>query len=164
MTNPNKFKSEHVRGILLDVFLSDGLHANECEEKCYFRKDFDCDEIDCISSDREDEVDVYFMHPTEPEACFGELTGRSILANILETHEDVTFTQMDGLESAIIGVNSEGTKLIYSEKKILENIRRTFEGDSNMTEEDVRPHFECNISRAIPHMGPNAPIICMDDF
>jgi len=79
-----------------------------------------------------------------------------MLEAIIDCYEDEEFLIADGFDDAIIGVDSNSMRLIYSVKKCLEILMQ------EMTAEEAREHFDFNVSGA--YMGENTPIWCEDDF
>lgn len=80
-----------------------------------------------------------------------------MLEEILESYGDEEFLKADGLDEAIIGVDSMSMRLIYSKSKCIDIFI-----SEGMTEEDALEHFSFNVSGA--YMGEKTPIWCEDDF
>jgi hypothetical protein len=78
-----------------------------------------------------------------------------MLEQILDRYED-DFLVADGFNAAIIGVDENHVRLVYSVSKCL----RILEND--MSEEEALEYFTFNISGA--YMGEKTPIWCWDDF
>lgn len=79
----------------------------------------------------------------------------SILEKILDRYEDETFLKADGFDDAIIGVDDQRMKLIYSTRKCVEVLMK------DMTEEEAWDYFHFNVAGSIYEAGP---IFCSDDF
>jgi hypothetical protein len=80
------------------------------------------------------------------------------IESILEWYPADTFIRFDNLDSAVIGVDSMGLKLIYSKSKIIEVLQNEME----MDETEAHDWYEYNISTM--YAGDKTPIICIDDF
>jgi hypothetical protein len=79
-----------------------------------------------------------------------------MINKIIEKYEDEPFLKADGLDEAIIGVDEDTMRLIYSVKKCIEILSR------DMEPEDAEEHFYFNVSGS--YMGEKTPIWCMDNF
>ena len=79
-----------------------------------------------------------------------------MLERILDQYEEEQFLKVDedGLDNAIIGVEEDSMRLIYSVSKSIEILTL------KMGEEDTVDHFYFNIHGS--HMGEKSPIWCMD--
>lgn len=94
-------------------------------------------------------------------------TNCSILKGILDTFSDEAFLTADGFDAAVIGVDLESMRLIYSVKKIINILSEQF--SSEMSPEDMHEspdtmaieYFEYNIRGS---KGDNYPIWCEDNF
>jgi len=73
----------------------------------------------------------------------------------LEGHETL---KADGLDDAIIGIDDNSMRLIYSVTLIFKILTENDE----MTQEDAMDHFNYNIAGA--YVGPYTPIWCYDYF
>lgn len=82
----------------------------------------------------------------------------SKLDEILEWYPDDVFGKYDDLDDAIIGVDNESLRLIYSQYKILKILENTH----NMSQEEADEYFSFNIAGL--YFGENTPIICCDIF
>jgi len=84
----------------------------------------------------------------------------SKLEEILDNFPDETFTVLDGLDDAVIGVDaySDHMRLVYSINEIVECFMR-----DGMTDEEAIDFYEYNTARAVPYM-PNSPILIYTDF
>ena len=80
----------------------------------------------------------------------------SVLEQIIETYPDDTFLKADGFDSAIIGVDSESMRLIYSVIKCLDIL------EQDMSEDDALEYFLFNVQGA--YVGKHTPIWCNDLF
>ena len=79
-----------------------------------------------------------------------------MINEILEQYEDETFLKASGFDEAIIGVDENTMKLIYSEKKCIEILMM------DMSEEDAIEHFNFNVRGG--YVGDKTPIWCSDNF
>lgn len=68
------------------------------------------------------------------------------------------FLKADGFDEAIIGVDINSMRLVYSIGKCI-NILMT---DDEMSEEDAREYFSFNVTSA--YVGENTPIWVDDEF
>lgn len=76
----------------------------------------------------------------------------------LESLEGVVI--LDDLDEAIIGIDEESMRLIYSAKRCIHSLFF----NSGMTMEEAKEYFEYNTVRAIDYMGEQRPILCRDEF
>jgi hypothetical protein len=81
----------------------------------------------------------------------------SILNEILENYPDDSFLTADGFEEAIIGVDEQSMRLVYSVSKCINILI-----DQGMTEEDAMEHFSFNVAGS--YVGEQTPIWCNDNF
>lgn len=79
-----------------------------------------------------------------------------MLDKIIENYPEETFLKADGFDEAIIGIEDNTLKLLYSVKKCIEILMR------DMPEEDAMEFFEFNVSGA--YVGDKTPIWCNDYF
>lgn len=79
-----------------------------------------------------------------------------MIDKIIEKYDDESFLKADGFDDAIIGVDENQMRLIYSVKKCIEILCE------DMTLEDAIEHFSYNVSGA--YVGEKTPIWCQDDF
>jgi hypothetical protein len=79
-----------------------------------------------------------------------------MLESILENYYEEEFLKADGFDDAIIGVEENSMRLIYSVKKCLEILQ------TDMDETDAMEYFTYNVSGA--YMGEKTPIWCWDLF
>jgi hypothetical protein len=77
-----------------------------------------------------------------------------MLDYILETYDDESFLKADGFDEAIIGVDENSMRLIYSVSKCIEILSQ------DMSEEDALEHFYYNVSGS--YVGEQTPIWCND--
>lgn len=80
---------------------------------------------------------------------------KKILKALLENFGDQTLLIADGFDDAVIGVDRNSMRLVYSVKKILAILIK-----EGMTEEDAIEHFEYNIEGG--YVGEQTPIWCYD--
>ena len=78
--------------------------------------------------------------------------------NILEWYPDDQFTKADGLDGAIIGVDENTMRLIYSQRKVKELLMK----NDGMTDEEAHEWFEYNIQST--YVGEGTPIWCSDEY
>ena len=78
--------------------------------------------------------------------------------NILEWYPDDQFTKADGLDGAIIGVDENTMRLIYSQRKVKELLMK----NDGRTDEEAHEWFEYNIQSA--YVGEGTPIWCSDEY
>jgi hypothetical protein len=79
-----------------------------------------------------------------------------ILNSILSVYEEEEILKADGLDNAIIGIDQNTTRLIYSYTKLIQILME------DMTREDAIDYFQYNIQLA--WVGDKTPIYCMDDY
>jgi len=79
-----------------------------------------------------------------------------MIDEIIERYPDCTFLKADGFDEAIIGVDEQSMRLVYSVDKCIEILTR------DMSEEDAIEFFQFNVSGS--YMGEQTPIWCTDDF
>jgi hypothetical protein len=75
---------------------------------------------------------------------------------IVALYPDETFLKADGLDDAIIGVDEQSMRLIYSVSKCIEILSK------EMSLEDAVEHFDYNTKGA--YVGEKTPIWCDDNF
>jgi len=80
----------------------------------------------------------------------------NILEIILENRPDETFLKADGFDEAVIGVDENSGRLIYSITRCLEVLMMNQE----MTMEEAVEYFDFNVIGA--YMGEQTPIFCND--
>jgi hypothetical protein len=80
-----------------------------------------------------------------------------MLEKILDSFPDENLLIADGFDDAVIGIDSETFRLIYSRKKCIEILI-----NGGMTEDDAIEYFDFNVSGA--YVGEKTPIWCYDVF
>lgn len=80
-----------------------------------------------------------------------------MIETIIDSYPEEEFLTVDGLSSAIIGVDENSMRLIYSVKKCIEIFVK-----DGMNEEDAKEYFEFNTRGS--YMGEKTPIWCDDEF
>lgn len=83
----------------------------------------------------------------------------NILEQILKNFPNSEFTKVDYYDDAVVGVDSNGEKLIYDVSKMLDIMVERDE----LNEDEAIDHFEYNISRSILYVE-NAPILMYTYF
>lgn len=81
-----------------------------------------------------------------------------MLQEIIDYYSDEQFLIADGFDNAVIGVEEQSMRLIYSVTLCLEILMV----DEEMSLEDAIEHFEFNVSGA--YVGEQTPIWCYDNF
>jgi chorismate mutase len=79
-----------------------------------------------------------------------------MLAQILEHFPEEELLKANGFDDAIIGVDQQSMRLIYSVKKCLRILMK------EMNYDDAVEYFHFNVSGS--HMGGKTPIWCEDEF
>jgi hypothetical protein len=79
-----------------------------------------------------------------------------MLDRIIENYPEESFLIADGFNDAIIGVDEQTFRLIYSVSKCLEILKK------DMNEEDAIEYFEYNTRGS--YVGEKTPIWCEDTF
>lgn len=79
-----------------------------------------------------------------------------MLDKILEWFPEDEFLRADGFDDAIIGVDDETMRLIYSVSKCIDILKK------DMNEEEALEFFHYNVKGA--YMGEKTPIWCVDDL
>jgi hypothetical protein len=80
----------------------------------------------------------------------------TILDQILEQYPQEEFLKADGFDAAVIGLEQNTMRLIYSNTKCIEILC------ADMSEEEAIEHFEFNVSGS--YVGEKTPIWCDDYF
>ena len=80
-----------------------------------------------------------------------------MLEIIIENYQDEEILKADGFDDAVIGIDTDSMRLIYSVQKCIEVL--TEEG---MDEIDAVEYFEYNVLGA--YVGEKTPIWCNDFF
>jgi hypothetical protein len=81
----------------------------------------------------------------------------NILEEILENYPDDNFLVADGLNEAVIGLDEQSMRLVYSVSKCISILK-----EDGMTEEEALEHFSYNVSGA--YVGEQTPIWCNDSY
>lgn len=71
---------------------------------------------------------------------------------ITEEFPDIEFLQADGFDDAIIGVDYQNERLVYSESKCIEIMMN----DRGMIVEDAKEHFDFNVAGS--YIGEKTPV------
>ena len=79
-----------------------------------------------------------------------------MLDKIIEFYSDEEIITADGFDEAIIGIEANSMRVIYSTTKCIEVLMK------DMTEEDAIEHFGYNVLRS--YVGEKTPIFCDDNF
>jgi hypothetical protein len=79
-----------------------------------------------------------------------------MIQKIIEKFEEAEFLKADGFDDAIIGVDEDSGRLIYSVSKCLTILQE------DMNEEDATEYFYFNVSGS--YVGEKTPIWCDDNF
>lgn len=83
----------------------------------------------------------------------------TLLDSIIETyHEEGPLLVLDGLDDAVIGIDPQSLRLIYSKAKCLEVTMR----DMELTQEEAVSFLYFNTYGA--YFGERTPIFCEDDY
>lgn len=80
-----------------------------------------------------------------------------MLDKILEWFPDEDILKADGLDNAIIGIEVNSSRLIYSKSKVIEILVK-----EGLTHEEALEHYDFNIEGA--YVGDKTPIWCTDDL
>jgi hypothetical protein len=80
-----------------------------------------------------------------------------LLESIIDSYSDEEFLIADGFNDAILGVDENSMRLIYSVKKCIDILI-----SEGLTDEDAMEHFSFNVSGA--YVGEKTPIWCYDIF
>ncbi len=87
----------------------------------------------------------------------------SILDHILARFPDEDLLAANGYDYAVIGIDEESMRLIYSVKKVVEILAMGIVNDDRERAiAEAREDFDYNISGA--YLGEKTPIWCYDDF
>jgi len=79
-----------------------------------------------------------------------------MLEQIFEWYPEEEFLKADDFDEAVIGVDDNSMRLIYSVSKCIEILKR------DMTEEEAIEHFDFNVKGA--YVGEKTPIWCVDNL
>ncbi len=77
-----------------------------------------------------------------------------MLEIIIEQYGEETFLKVDGFDQAVLGVEENTMRLIYSVKKCIEILTE------DMSEEDALEYFSYNVLGS--YVGEKTPIWCQD--
>ncbi len=80
-----------------------------------------------------------------------------ILNEILDAYPDDGFLIADGFDEAIIGVDEQSMRLVYSVSKCIAILK-----EEGMEEEEALEHFSFNVAGS--YVGEQTPIWCNDSF
>jgi hypothetical protein len=80
------------------------------------------------------------------------------LQQILDNYPDEPFVILDGLDNAVIGVDQNAEKLVYSINDIVDCFV-----EQGMEPDEAIEFYEYNTARAVPYID-NAPILVYTDF
>lgn len=81
-----------------------------------------------------------------------------MLQQILDNYPDQPFVILDGLDKAVIGVDQNAERLVYSINDIVDCFV-----EQGMEPDDAIEFYEYNTARAVPYIE-NAPILIYTDF
>ncbi len=81
---------------------------------------------------------------------------KNMLDKILDWFPEEEILKADGFDDAIIGIDEETMRLIYSVSKCIEILCK------EMDEEEAVEYFDFNVKGA--YMGEKTPIWCIDDL
>ena len=81
-----------------------------------------------------------------------------MIERIMEFYPNDQFIKADGLDDAIIGVDENDLRLIYSQSKVM----KILTDRDGMDEEEAHEYFMFNIHSA--YVGDRTPIWCMDEY
>ena len=81
----------------------------------------------------------------------------NILDLITQEYPDESILKADGFDDAVIGIDRNSMRLIYSVQKMIDILI-----EEDMSEEDVIEHLEFNVFCA--YVGENTPIYCHDNW
>lgn len=81
-----------------------------------------------------------------------------LLKQILDNYPDQPFVILDGLDNAVIGVDQNAERLVYSINAIVDCFV-----EEGMEPDEAIEFYEYNTARAVPYIE-NAPILIYTDF
>lgn len=81
-----------------------------------------------------------------------------MIQDIIDTYQDEEILKADGFDDAIIGIDEQSMRLIYSVSKCID----VLEQQQGMEFNDAIEHFNYNVSGS--YVGPKTPIWCEDGF
>jgi hypothetical protein len=82
---------------------------------------------------------------------------KDMLEIIIENYQDEEILKADGFDNAVIGIDTDSMRLIYSIQKCIEVLK-----EDGMDEIDAVEYFEYNVLGA--YVGEKTPIWCNDFF
>jgi hypothetical protein len=82
---------------------------------------------------------------------------KDMLEIIIENYQDEEILKADGFDDAVIGIDTDSMRLIYSIQKCIEVLK-----EEGMDEIDAVEYFEYNVLGA--YVGEKTPIWCNDFF
>jgi len=85
-----------------------------------------------------------------------------MIDEILKYYPEEEFLMADGFSEAIIGVEENEMRLIYSVSKCLKILMFPPNDSEGMSEEEANEFFTFNVSGA--YVGEKTPIWCWDNF
>ena len=80
-----------------------------------------------------------------------------MLEIIIENYQDEEILKADGFDDAVIGIDTDSMRLIYSVQKCIEVLKK-----HGMDEMEAVEYFEFNVLGA--YVGEKTPIWCNDFF
>ena len=80
----------------------------------------------------------------------------TILDRIVQLIGDEMFLKADGFDEAVIGLDENGVRLIYSYKIVIDILMR------DMNRDDADEYFRFNMQYA--YVGEKTPIWCIDEY
>jgi hypothetical protein len=86
------------------------------------------------------------------------MKGKNLLKAICETYSDVEILKADGLDGAVIGIDSQSMRLIYSVDECVKVLVKR----DGMAEDEAREFLEFNTFGA--YVGPKTPIFMDNQF
>lgn len=100
---------------------------------------------------------------TKSEYLSEHLRNLNLLDQIIERYgEELDLMILDGFNHAIIGIDENSGRIIYSSRKIIQEIIEESKNFEELTYEEAFEHFAYNIQGS--SCGDNTPIICYDIF
>jgi hypothetical protein len=85
------------------------------------------------------------------------LKKKDMLEIIIENYQDEEILKADGFDDAVIGIDTNSMRLIYSVQKCIDILK-----EDEMDEIDAIEYFEYNVLGA--YVGEKTPIWCNDFF
>jgi hypothetical protein len=80
------------------------------------------------------------------------------LSNIMEWYPDDQFITADGFDDAVIGIDENTLKLIYSQQKVKQILMER----DGMSDDEAHEFYQYNIQSA--YVGEGTPIWCSDEY